>query len=76
MRVGRIDSATKLIVRHYGSVAGKASLYDDDGESFGYEKGEFAWFDLTSTAGVNGEMTKREGSWKGNYKQVEWRHVG
>jgi len=76
MRAGRLAKDTKLIVRHYGAAAGKALLYDDDGETFDYEKGKFAWYELTSPGGVTGSMTKREGDWVGSYGGVEWRHVG
>jgi alpha-D-xyloside xylohydrolase len=76
MRAGQIDKDTKLIVRHYGSTAGKALVYDDDGETFDYEKGKFAWFEISSPDGTTGSMTKRDGDWPGSYGEVEWRHIG
>ena len=39
-----------LEIRHYGTKAGSFRLYDDDGESFDYEKGEYSWRTLTVTA--------------------------
>jgi alpha-D-xyloside xylohydrolase len=32
-----------LEIRHYGEKAGTYRIYDDDGETFNYEKGEFSW---------------------------------
>lgn len=32
-----------LEIRHYGTSPGKYVLYDDDGETFNYEKGEYSW---------------------------------
>ena len=37
-----------LEVRHYGEAPGKLALYDDDGETFGYEKGEYSWMQLAA----------------------------
>jgi len=30
-------------IRHYGTKDGNYSLYDDDGETFDYEKGDYSW---------------------------------
>ncbi|TDH20094.1 glycoside hydrolase family 31 protein [Segetibacter sp. 3557_3] len=35
-----------LEIRHYGKGAGNYRLYDDDGETFNYEKGEYAWREI------------------------------
>ena len=32
-----------IIIRKFGSKPGRFELYDDDGESFAYENGEFVW---------------------------------
>ncbi len=34
---------TPLEVRHYGDAEGEFLLYDDDGETFGYENGAYSW---------------------------------
>jgi len=46
------NEAVALEVRHYGEAPGKLALYDDDGETFDYERGEFSWtaLDVTKTA--------------------------
>ncbi len=37
------DEILPLEIRHYGESAGQLDLYDDDGESFDYERGAFSW---------------------------------
>ena len=32
-----------LEVRHYGDAKGSFMLYDDDGETFDYERGQYSW---------------------------------
>jgi len=33
-------------IRHYGEKPGRYLLYDDDGETFNYEKGDFSWREI------------------------------
>ncbi len=47
-----------LEIRHYGEKPGTYKLYDDDGETFNYEKGEYSWRWLKT------EKDKK-GQWKG-----------
>lgn len=53
-----------LIVRHYGQVPGKAQLYDDDGLTFNFEKGEYTLTEITVAK-------KRNGNWEGFVKSPE-----
>lgn len=39
----------KLEVRHFGDKPGEFRLYEDDGETLNYEKGEFKWTILRET---------------------------
>jgi alpha-D-xyloside xylohydrolase len=32
-----------LEIRHYGNQPSQYKLYDDDGETYNYEKGEYSW---------------------------------
>jgi alpha-D-xyloside xylohydrolase len=41
-------------VRHYGERAGQFALYDDDGETFDYERGVYTWTGLAVTRGGDG----------------------
>jgi alpha-D-xyloside xylohydrolase len=54
-----------LEIRHYGSKASSFSLYDDDGKTFNYEKGEYIRIDLQVTSGRSGkaEVPKGKQSW-------------
>ena len=40
------DEKLDLEVRHYGTLPGSFLLYDDDGETFDYEKGAYSWTTL------------------------------
>ena len=45
---------TNLEIRHYGEMPGSYKLYDDDGETYNYEKGAFSWRTITVTKDKNG----------------------
>jgi alpha-D-xyloside xylohydrolase len=68
-----------LEVRHYGERPGTFELYDDDGETFDYERGERSW------TGLGVERDQR-GAWRGTvtpdpsgrpwrYRDVTWRFM-
>jgi alpha-D-xyloside xylohydrolase len=42
----------QLIIRHYGKADGSFTLYDDDGISFNYERGECSFVKLSVVAGA------------------------
>ncbi|HEX8607213.1 MAG TPA: TIM-barrel domain-containing protein, partial [Pedobacter sp.] len=44
-----------LELRHYGESQGSLSLYDDDGETFNYEKGNYMRYTFTVTKNGNGK---------------------
>lgn len=52
------DRKYPLEVRHYGNKPATYSLYDDDGSSYDFEKGEYTRIDLTVTVEQKG---KKEG---------------
>ena len=47
-----LKPGSKLVVRQYGAGVCRGLLYDDDGETFEYEKGDFGWFALSTGGGV------------------------
>jgi alpha-D-xyloside xylohydrolase len=55
-----VGSGKSLTVRYYGKAPGRFMLYDDDGESFDYEKGKYSWTELRP--GVQPKAQKVE--WK------------
>lgn len=46
-----------LEIRHYGEAPGQFMLYDDDGTTFGYKKGEYSRIGLTVTVDSLGRRT-------------------
>lgn len=66
-----------LTVRYYGTKPGRFTLYDDDGTSFDYERGEYGWTTL--------EVTIREGKPAGkqeptqgkapHYGPIQWEYM-
>jgi alpha-glucosidase (family GH31 glycosyl hydrolase) len=51
------DEILPLEVRHYGTRPGSMLLYDDDGETFDYERGERSWTRLAVVRGAGGAWT-------------------
>ena len=45
-----------LIIRFYGKKVATYWLYDDDGETFDYEKGAYSWREVKVTAGKDGKL--------------------
>jgi len=70
------DEIVPLEVRHYGEKPGALALYDDDGETFGYEQGDFCWTKLNVTASATGAwqgtITPDENGHRWHYSDVKW----
>lgn len=45
-----------LEIRYYGTTQGKYLLYDDDGVTFDYEKGDYSWRTIMVSADKKGKM--------------------
>lgn len=43
-----------LEIRHYGTKSGSFKLYDDDGESYDYEKGQYMYLDIQVSVDAQG----------------------
>ncbi len=54
----------ELEIRFYGEKPGRYLLYDDDGETFNYERGEFSWREIKVEKDLNGK-------WKGTISNAE-----
>jgi alpha-D-xyloside xylohydrolase len=50
-------------IRHYGKKEGSYQLYDDDGETYNYERGAYAWRTIS--------VTKAKDGWKGTISAPE-----
>ena len=46
-----------LEIRHYGSLPAKYNLYDDDGETYNYEKGAFSWRTINVVKSASGKLS-------------------
>ena len=68
-----------LEIRYYGYAPGFYRLYDDDGETFDYEKGIYSWREIRVTADRKGKLTgtvSKAGKGKpDNIGQVEWKFM-
>jgi alpha-D-xyloside xylohydrolase len=73
----RPGTAVPLEVRHYGTAPGAFMLFDDDGESCAYERGEYRWRGLEVQASSSGELqgsiAEVEGEWLSAYGEIAWR---
>jgi alpha-D-xyloside xylohydrolase len=58
-RAPRKGDVLPLELRHYGEAAGKLSLYDDDDETFDYEKDRYMHYQFNAAKDANGK-------WHGN----------
>lgn len=50
---------TNLEIRYYGTSTGLYRLYDDDGETFDYEKGVYSWREIRVNRDSKGKTTGR-----------------
>jgi alpha-D-xyloside xylohydrolase len=66
--------------RHYGEKNGVYKLYDDDGESFDYEKGSYSWRAVTMKKNNKGEwigeISAAEKNKPNTVGEVSWKHIG
>ncbi|MBT1699397.1 DUF5110 domain-containing protein [Fulvivirgaceae bacterium PWU4] len=68
-----------LEIRHYGAKPATYKLYDDDGVTFDYEKGAFAWREIKVEQQKNGQwkgtLSKPEKGKPDNVGKVTWRFM-
>jgi alpha-D-xyloside xylohydrolase len=60
----KLGEKVDLEIRFYGKQAGRYLLYDDDGETFNYEKGDYSWREI-KVEKDNG------GNWKGTISDAQ-----
>ncbi|MFZ5518625.1 MAG: TIM-barrel domain-containing protein [Candidatus Zhuqueibacterota bacterium] len=53
----RLNEKHLLTIRHYGESNGQYNLYDDDGETYNYEQGQYQWRTI--------KVYRENGTWKG-----------
>jgi len=73
------DEVVPLEVRHYGDQPGTAVVYDDDGETFDFERGEHTWTRLNAARGPDGRwrgsVTPDPNGKRWRYSTVTWRFM-
>lgn len=73
------DKKYPLEIRHYGNVPGTYELYDDDGETFNYQKGEYTWIrlqvDVDASGKKTGQVVLPEGHKVWSYTDYSFKYV-
>jgi alpha-D-xyloside xylohydrolase len=67
-----------LEVRYYGTRESTYTLYDDDGETFDYEKGAYSLQPLRVVRDggtLKGETGAAAGPWKSRYDAITWKFM-
>ena len=68
-----------LEIRHYGKAEGSYRLYDDDGETFDYEKGAFCWREIKvvrqKDGKLKGTVSKTEKGKPNSVASVTWKFM-
>ena len=70
------ENSGSLEVRHYGIKENTYLLYNDDGESYDYENGEYSLTELRVERKKNGKLigkSKPLNKSKYNYENISWR---
>ena len=79
LRTPRSGEVSDLEIRHYGKANGTYRLYDDDGETFDYEKGEYTWREIKVERQKNGQLkgfiSKPEKGKPNHYGKVTWKFM-
>ena len=79
LRTPSTSRRSVLEIRHYGDAEGFFDLYDDDGESFDFEKGESSWTRLGAKR-IGGKLCGSAETVSGGkeylYGKMEWRFMG
>lgn len=75
----KIGQKINLEIRHYGKSGGTYRLYDDDGETFDYEKGIYSWRDIKVVRGkrghLKGTISKAKKGMPDNVGAVIWKFM-
>lgn len=68
-----------LEIRHYGEKASTSRLYDDDGETFDYEKGDYSWRELKvekqDEGKLSGSISEAKTGKPDSYGKIVWKFM-
>ena len=80
LHAAKVGEKVAIEFRHYGEKNGLYKLYDDDGETFNYEKGDYSWRTVTMIKNNRGEwegvISAPEKNKPNTVGLVNWKHVG
>ncbi len=75
----KVGQKMNLEIRHYGKAESAYCLYDDDGETFDYEKGAYSWRDIKVTRDkkgrLHGTLSKAKKGKPDNIATVTWKFM-
>lgn len=75
----KVGQTVDIEIRHYGKANGNYSLYDDDGETFNYEKGDYSWRDIKvefqKDGKIRGSISKAKKGKPNNIGKVTWKFM-
>ncbi|MBT6837515.1 MAG: glycoside hydrolase family 31 protein [Bacteroidetes bacterium] len=74
LHVPKKNEKIALELRYYGKAEGSFLLYDDDGETFDYEKGDYSWTKLSVDAQNKKDVKRMEGNYF-NYMDISWKFM-
>jgi len=79
LRSPKAGEKVGIEIRHYGTKDGNYKLYDDDGETFDYEKGDFSWRQISIKKQTCGdfiqEITPAEEGKPDNIGNITWKQM-
>ena len=74
---GAWEDGVSLEIRHYGTAPGSTKLYDDDGVSYDFEQGKYAWHSLAARIDEDGvlvgTMESSDGDFPRTFGTITWR---
>lgn len=76
--ISQQTGAVPLEVRHYGNRSSSYVLYDDDGETFDHERGEYSQTRLSVTVGDGekvGSVDDSVGEWVPRYESIRFKYM-
>jgi alpha-D-xyloside xylohydrolase len=75
----KAGDSVPLEILHFGNKSGTFRLYDDDGETLNYEKGEYRWrtieVEVFEDGNRRGAISKADDGWVSSYGDVEWKFI-
>lgn len=74
----KMGEKINLEIRHYGKSPGSYHLYDDDGETYNYENGEYSWREISVDevkGKLKGSISKPEKGKPNTLNEVKWKFM-